>query len=185
MDAKQQIREASFPLFAERGTRSVGVDELIQASGVAKATFYKHFRSKDELVLDYLDQMYERRRAAIEQAVLARGSGPDAMVGVFDVLDTSCARRLPIGASFIHILIESGLQSPVGQACVSYIERFRNGLAAMAERAGLLDPGEFARDLQFVIKGALVSAVEGDTEGLARGRRMAERLVALYRPSEA
>ncbi|HKU10025.1 MAG TPA: TetR/AcrR family transcriptional regulator [Sinomonas sp.] len=184
MDAKQQIRERSFPLFAQRGTRSVGVDELIEVSGVAKATFYKHFRSKDELVLDFLDQMYELRRAAIEDAVRARGSGPDAMVAVFDVLEGFWAGSLPFGASFVHVLIESGPQSPAGRACASYIEHFRLGFAVMAERAGLLDPAEFARDLQFIIKAALVSAVEGDVDGLARGRRMAERLIAFYRPSE-
>ncbi|WP_334173774.1 helix-turn-helix domain-containing protein, partial [Sinomonas sp.] len=49
--ARERILGAAYWLFARRGIRDVGVDELIAASGVARATFYRHFRSKDDLVL--------------------------------------------------------------------------------------------------------------------------------------
>ena len=44
---------AAYGLFSRRGIRDVGVDELIRASGVAKATFYRHFPSKVDLVLAF------------------------------------------------------------------------------------------------------------------------------------
>ena len=55
--ARDRVLETAFRLFYARGIRAVGVDLIIAESGVAKATFYKHFPSKDELVLAYLDKV--------------------------------------------------------------------------------------------------------------------------------
>ena len=56
-DARERILETAFRLFYARGLRAVGVDLIIAQADVAKATFYKHFRSKDDLVLAYLDRV--------------------------------------------------------------------------------------------------------------------------------
>jgi AcrR family transcriptional regulator len=53
-DAKQRILETAARLFAERGYEAVGINELIEKSGVAKATFYQHFRSKEKLCVEWL-----------------------------------------------------------------------------------------------------------------------------------
>ena len=55
--ARERILDTAFPLFYARGIRAVGVDPIIAESGVAKATFYKHFPAKDDLVLAYLDKV--------------------------------------------------------------------------------------------------------------------------------
>ena len=55
--ARQRILDTAFRLFYARGLRAVGVDTIIAESGVAKATFYKHFPAKDDLVLAYLDRV--------------------------------------------------------------------------------------------------------------------------------
>ena len=57
--ARERILDTAFRLFYARGIRAVGVDLLIAESGVAKATFYKHFGAKDDLVLAYLDRVDE------------------------------------------------------------------------------------------------------------------------------
>jgi AcrR family transcriptional regulator len=51
---RERILTVAYELFARRGVRDVGVNELISRSGVAKASFYRHFASKDELVLAFL-----------------------------------------------------------------------------------------------------------------------------------
>lgn len=79
---------AAYELFARRGIRDVGVDELVCASGVAKATFYRHFPSKDDVVLAFLEQWYLERKAAIEEAIARRRSCDEAaMLTIFDVFD--------------------------------------------------------------------------------------------------
>ncbi|NUP74675.1 MAG: helix-turn-helix transcriptional regulator, partial [Sinomonas sp.] len=82
--ARRRIVDASFELFAERGIRAVGVDELIARASVAKATFYSHFRSKEDLVLAYLERLYQARAAAVESAVQRGGGGPHALLGILD-----------------------------------------------------------------------------------------------------
>jgi AcrR family transcriptional regulator len=53
---RERILTVAYELFARRGVRGVGVNELISRSGVAKASFYRHFASKDELVLAFLER---------------------------------------------------------------------------------------------------------------------------------
>ena len=53
-EARERIVDSSYELFSRRGIQAVGVDELIEKAGVAKATLYRHFPSKDDLVLEFL-----------------------------------------------------------------------------------------------------------------------------------
>lgn len=58
--AREQILDTAYELFTQRGIRAVGVDEVIARSGVAKATLYKHFRSKNELAMAFLQRREQR-----------------------------------------------------------------------------------------------------------------------------
>ena len=65
--ARDRILETSYELFARHGIQAVGVDEIIRQAGVAKASFYHHFASKDDLVLEFLNLREQRwTRAWIE-----------------------------------------------------------------------------------------------------------------------
>ena len=58
--AREQILDTAYELFTQRGIRAVGVDEVIARSSVAKATLYKHFRSKNDLALAFLERREQR-----------------------------------------------------------------------------------------------------------------------------
>ena len=58
--ARDRILETAYELFARHGIQAIGVDEIIRQAGVAKATFYHHFPSKDDLVLEFLNLREER-----------------------------------------------------------------------------------------------------------------------------
>src|SRR5665213_3028156 len=87
--ARERIVTSSYALFAQRGIRGVGVDEVIRAAEVSNATFYRHFRSKDALVMAFL----ERREQVwtlglIESEAMRRGSTPAGrLLALFDVFD--------------------------------------------------------------------------------------------------
>jgi AcrR family transcriptional regulator len=188
LPARQRILDASYKLFAQRGIRNVGVDELIESAGVARATFYSHFRSKDELVLAYLERLYTARGAALDTTVgdVVRNDagGPMALLAIFDVFAQVFQPGVNDGSSFVHVLIEMGAEHPLGQASIEYLGRTRAQIASLAEEAGLRDPEEFAVKCHLLIKGAVVSAAEGDWEGVEQARQMAVPLIDLYRTDE-
>ena len=78
-DRKIRILEAATHLFAQEGIRAVGVDRLIQHSSVTKATFYKHFGSKDRLIRDYLDSASLRTLHDIDAVIDQAPSPADAL----------------------------------------------------------------------------------------------------------
>ncbi|WP_415854655.1 TetR/AcrR family transcriptional regulator [Sinomonas sp. G460-2] len=181
--ARQRILDTSFELFARRGIRDVGVDELIERSGVAKATFYRHFRTKDDLALAYLERWYEERSAAIEAAVARhRDEDRPALLAVFDVFDEWFRQGAVEVSSFLHVLMEMGPAHPLGRASLDYLTRTREQLAGLAREAGLEDPEGFAWSCHILLKGSIVAAAEGDLHAAERSRRMAALLVADSRP---
>lgn len=177
VDARGRIEAAAYVLFAERGIRATGVDDILGACGAARATFYRVFCSKDEVALAYLGHLYREQAAAIEAAVARRGDGPEALAGVFDVFETMVGAGRLAGGSLVHVLLELGPDHPVGQAALGYFARRREHLAHLASQRGISDPVGFARDCQLLLKGTLVSAAEGCPEAVEDGRRLARLLI--------
>jgi AcrR family transcriptional regulator len=181
--ARQRVLDASYELFARRGIRDVGVDELIHASGVAKATFYKHFKSKDDVVLAFLQRWYEERTAAIEQAVARYGNlDGGAVLTIFDLFDDWFRQGAVQVTAFLHVMMEMGPQHPLGRASISYLEKTRQQIADLAESAGLADPQDFAWSIHILLKGAMVADAEGDEHAAQRAKRMARILMDYHRP---
>ena len=58
--ARERVLQTAYAMFAARGVRDVGVDEVIKGAGVAKATLYRHFPSKDDLVVAFLEKREQR-----------------------------------------------------------------------------------------------------------------------------
>ena len=87
--AKERIIDAAYELFSRQGTRAVGVDAIIERSGVAKMTLYRHFRSKQDLVIAFLQRREERwSRDWLQQEVRARAADPKGrLLAVFDLFD--------------------------------------------------------------------------------------------------
>ena len=91
--ARERILDTAFALFYARGIRAVGIDLIIAESGVAKATFYKHFPAKDDLVVAYLDKVDGVWTGQLNAAAEAAGPDPaDQLVGLFDALSSACRR---------------------------------------------------------------------------------------------
>ncbi|KHL00303.1 TetR/AcrR family transcriptional regulator [Sinomonas humi] len=175
--ASERIVAAACELFARRGVRDVGIEELIRASGVAKATFYRHFRSKDEVVLAYLDQWYWERSEAIDAAVARNAAHEGALLAVFDVFDFWFRHGRAEVITFVQVMMEMGREHPLGRASIDYMEGTRRQLAQLAAAADLDDPDDFAWSMHILIKGAIVAAAEGDPHAASRARTMAALLI--------
>lgn len=182
-DPRQRIIDTAYQLFAHRGVRDVGVNELIAAAGVAKATFYRHFSSKDELVLAFLEQ---RDQVWTVDFVVGearrRGETPvDQLLAIFDVFGDWFRRDDFEACSFINILLEMGPHHRLGQASIDYLAKIRGHVRELAEEAGLRDTEDFSRSWHILMKGSIISAAEGDLDASKRAQRMARSLIADHR----
>src|ERR1700756_1725138 len=181
--ARERILDAAYELFSHRGIRAVGVNEVIERAGVATATLYRHFASKDELVLAFLDLREQRwTKDLIEAGAIRRGSNPEErLLAIFDVLDEWFHRDDFESGSFIKVLLELGPEHPAGGASVRHLQQLRAVARHLAEEAGLRDPESFAHSWHILIQGSIVVAAEGDVEAARRGKAMARQLIDEYR----
>ena len=181
--ARERILGTAYELFSHRGIHDVGIDELVERAGVAKATLYKHFPSKDELVLAFLDLREQRwTKDIIEAGAMRRGSNPEErLLAIFDVLDEWFHRDDFEAGSFIKVLLELGPNHPAGGASVRHLEQIRAIVRRLAEEAGLRDTDSFARSWHILMEGSIVVAAEGDAQAARRGKSMARQLIDQYR----
>lgn len=177
--ARDRILATAFGLFYARGLRTVGVDTIIAQSGVAKATFYRHFPAKDDLILAYLDQVDRIWTGQLEAAAQAAGPEPaEQLVGLFDALTSACRRPGYRGCAFINAAAETAPGTPVHDRTVAHKQRVLTWIRDLAQRAGATRPDQLARSLTLLLDGGLASgALDADPESADAARATARLLV--------
>ena len=185
--ARDRILETAFRLFYARGIRAVGVDLIIAESGVAKATFYKHFPAKDELVLAYLDRVDGIWSQQLRSAAEAAGPDPaDQLVGLFDALGTACRRDGYRGCAFINAAAEATPGTAIHERTVAHKQAVLAWVRDLAEAAGAKDPGALARSLTLLLDGGLSDgALSADPAAAQAAKQAARSLVAMAVPRAA
>lgn len=180
---RERILAIAYELFSRRGVRDVGVNELINRSGVAKASFYRHFASKDELVLAFLERRDQQWtvEAIVGQARSRADTPEQQLLAIFDVFADWFVRDDFEACSFINILLEMGASHPLGQASIDYLAKIRSHVQQLAEEAGLRDTENFSRSWHILMKGSIVSATEGDLAAAGRARQLAGWLIEHHR----
>jgi AcrR family transcriptional regulator len=183
--ARERILDTAFRLFYARGLRAVGVDTIIAESGVAKATFYKHFPAKDELIVAYLDKVDGVWTGQLRAAAEAAGPDPaDQLVGLFDALRTACRRDGYRGCAFINAAAEAEPGSAVHDRTVAHKQAVLAWMRELAADAGAAEPDQLARTLSLLLDGGLASgALDADPQAAESARAAAERLVRAAVPS--
>ncbi len=167
---------AAYELFSRSGTRTIGVDAVVARAAVAKMTLYRHFPSKEELVLAFLErreQLWTRDWLAAE--VVRRESEPAArLLAIFDVFDEWFQTEEFEGCTFIQVLLEhTEPTNRVRVATIANLENIRGFLRELAAAAGVPDTDSFARQWHILMKGSIISALEGDTQAAVRAKEMA------------
>jgi AcrR family transcriptional regulator len=187
-DARERLLTAAYELFSRRGVNAVGIDMIIQRSGVARQTMYRHFDSKQELVIAFLERRDQLWTRDWLQATVERGGGEPAaqLLAIFDTFDLWFREPDFEGCSFINVMLEHPDPGhPVHRACAAHLATIRRFVADLAERAEIEDPDDFACDWHILMKGSIVAAAEGDLDAAKRARRVGERLLAERAPTTA
>lgn len=187
-DARERILAAAYDLFSRHGIRAVGIDAIIERSGVARMTLYRHFASKDALVLAFLERREARwTKDWLQREVEQRTQDPaERLLAIFDVFDEWFQRADFEGCSFINVLLEmSDPANPLHAASREYLARIRAFVARLAAEVGLADPESFARQWHILMKGAIVAAGEGDRQAARRAKELGALLLREKAPGGA
>jgi AcrR family transcriptional regulator len=178
-EARERILRTAYELFHRDGVTAVGVDRIVAEADVAKTTLYRHFRSKDELVVAVLERHEELWTAGwIELEVERRAASPHERILVtFDVLNEWLRDESFQGCLFINSLLEIHERSnSIRGASVNAIENVHALLRRFAVEAGVPDPVGFAHRIQLLMRGAIVAAVEGQFDAVEQAGLVARRL---------
>jgi len=179
--ARERILEAAYDLFSRDGIRAVGIDAIIEQSGVARMTLYRHFGSKDALVLAFLERREQRwTRDWLQREVNRRAVDPrDRLLAIFDVFDEWFQRDDFEGCSFINVLLEiADPRSELHRASADYLAKIRAFVAELAAQAGVAEPEALAHKWHILMKGSIVAAGEGDRSAARRAREIAALVLA-------
>ena len=175
--ARERLLAAANELFYDEGVHTVGIDRVIERAGVAKASLYNSFGSKDELVRAYLEGRHERVASRIT-AYLERYSDPrERLLGVFEAQGELFAEQGYRGCAFVSASAESPGEA-VSSASDNYRGWVRGLLTSLAREAGAPEPEKLARQLHMVYDGASLSArMDRDPSSSVAARAAAETLL--------
>jgi AcrR family transcriptional regulator len=171
--ARRRVLEAALALFYAEGIHTVGIDRVIAEAGVAKATFYHHFPSKEDLVCAYLAEQDSR----IRQASLPRDVAPEAQImTLFEVLgEISCGPGFR-GCAFINAAAEyPDPAHPVRRVIAAHRRWFRGLLHELLVAAGHPDAERTSAMLVLLRDGLVIG---GDLDDLADPRPLLREAVA-------
>lgn len=162
---REHILGVASDLFSSRGINATSVDTIVAEAGVAKVTLYKYFKSKEQLILEYLRQYDDKLWKRLSERTTSLDKPPRESVStlVNAVLDWIADPEFK-GFAFMKASVEfPQLENPVHQSSVEFAQTLRNTLAGIASDAGIKNAGTLALQLSMVIEGAAI------TENMQRG----------------
>jgi AcrR family transcriptional regulator len=173
----QRLLDTAAKLFADQGIRAVGIDQILREAGVAKASLYSTYGSKDALVIAYLSDLDHADRNRWDRAVAAIDDPVRRLLSFFDLAAGAAKRRDFRGCLYANAATEyPGVELEPVRA---HREWLRTTLAALLEEAGVTHPDPLARRIQLLYDGALLgSKLERSTEPITSARTLTEELVA-------
>ncbi|GAB3657736.1 TetR/AcrR family transcriptional regulator [Actinocorallia lasiicapitis] len=174
--ARERLLATATRLFYAEGVHTVGIDRIIAEAGVAKATFYKHFPSKELLVVAYLNEQYALQRAAFDAVP---GEGAARLTTIFERFgELACGPGFR-GCPFLNAAAEYPDPAHAVRLVVTgYRAWFRGLMRELLAEAGAPDPDARADLLLLIRDGLAVSGGLGDTATVAAGVGAALALAA-------
>ncbi|MBE1442390.1 TetR/AcrR family transcriptional regulator [Paenibacillus sp. OAS669] len=158
--AKERILRVASRLFYKEGVRAVGIDRIIEESGVAKASFYRNFPTKDSLIVAYLEKRHCNRSISIEQAIQRFPDSPkDQLYALLDELVERMTHPEFRGCPFMNAVVEfPDLEHPGHRSAVENRHRTWDKVKEIAMKGGVRDPEELTSQLRIISDGAMMSA---------------------------
>jgi AcrR family transcriptional regulator len=181
-NTRQKLMDAAFTRFYRDGFRNVGIDQILADVGISKTAFYKHFESKEDLLVAALEDHHQKMEGEFLTLVRARGGdSPLAQLrALFDAAQSIIESEQFRGCAFVNASIEFPLpHEPAHVAAAKSKAAFERLVRTIAERAGADDPAALAQELALILEGAYVTRhVTGNSQTIDIARRLGERAIA-------
>jgi AcrR family transcriptional regulator len=176
--ARERLLAAADELFYENGINLVGIDRVIEHAGVAKASLYDCFGSKEELIRAYLKGRADKRQARISERIASLGTPQEKILGVFDLLAEIVTRTDYRGCAFQRTSAEAGVSSVIKGTCDESRAWLRSQFTELARQAKAADPELLGRQLMFLYDGvALAAHLDGDRSAPQAARVLAAQML--------
>ena|SRR6266536_146295 len=171
---RERLLAVASRLFYDEGVHVVGIDRIIDEAGVAKASLYSNFGSKDGLVRAYLEEHFEARQECVASVLTKHDSPRDQLLGLFDDIGTALKSPAFRGCRFLNASAEARPDESVVVVTEEYRTWLRTTFTDLAKAAGATNPTRLGRQLALLYDGAAMAArVDEDRAGAAEAARTA------------
>ena len=180
-EKRQHLVDTAAELFNRHGYHAAGVDKVIAEAGIAKTTLYRHFKSKDELIVAVLKRIDETYRDDLRKRVEASdGDGRGRLLATFDFLADWFEGQAFYGCPFMSAAGEYGdPDNPVFREAANHKRLVIAYFEELAESAGFADPIRVAREINLLHEGATaVAHIFRDPSNAAAAKTMAASFLA-------
>jgi len=179
VSARERLLAAADELFYENGINTVGIDRVIERAGVAKASLYDCFGSKDELVRSYLQARSEARRARINERLSRYDSPEEKILSIFDLLAELAAQPGFRGCAFVRAGADAGSSDRVKSVCEESRAFILGKFTDLAREAGAGAPELFGKQLVLLYDGASIAAhLDGNRNAGSTARALAAAMLS-------
>lgn len=178
---RQRLIDAGLKRFYRDGFRNVGIDQILSDVEISKTAFYKHFESKEDLMLAVLEDHDRWMQDTFRTMVRERGGdSPEGQLrALFDVVDSILESSDFQGCIFVNVSMEFPLlHEPAHVAAAKSKQSMEEIVCEIARQAGAIDPRALAQELCLVMEGAYVTRhVTGNPDTIAIARRVSDRII--------
>jgi AcrR family transcriptional regulator len=160
LNVRERLLSVASELFYKKGVRAVGIDLVIEQAGVAKSSLYRHFRTKDDLIVAFLERE-DVDFWATWDGVAAENTGDasEELAAQMRWIGERLGRANYRGCPQINVAAEFAEQDhPARQVAREHMQALRSRLTDLARRLDVLRPDMLAAQLAVLVNGAFVSA---------------------------
>lgn len=165
--ARERLLAAADLLFYEEGVNTVGIDRVIERAGVAKASLYDCFGSKEELIRSYLQGRFEARQARLRKRFASCATPREKILAVFDAMAELAAQPGYRGCPFVRASSEARPGGGVKQICAESRAWTLALFTDLARETGASNPERLGHQLQMLYDGATISSDMDSNSGAA------------------
>ncbi len=155
---RERILDVASDLFSTQGINATSVDTIVAKADIAKVTLYKYFKSKEQLILEYLREYDDRLWKKLSEVTAQQGDAVSKLNALVEAMLDWIGDPEFKGFAFINASVEfPQSENPVHQTSLEFAQTLRNTLTDLAHNAGIKNADRLALQLALVVEGTAIT----------------------------